>query len=95
MEKDNEKELLERLKSGDVGVYETVFKKHYKLLLLEAFYLLKEELEAETLVQKIFIEFLEQERFRGIDGSIQDFLQKSLHEKYYECGRRHGSLWVT
>ena len=80
MKKDQEKELLERLKSGDVAVYETIFKKHYKLLLLEAFYLLKEELEAETLVQKIFIEFLDEERYRGIDGSIQNYLQRSLRE---------------
>ncbi|WP_449437417.1 RNA polymerase sigma factor [Pedobacter steynii] len=47
--------LLDQLKGGDYTAYELIFKKYYKVLSTKAYFMLEDDMEAEDLVQNLFI----------------------------------------
>jgi RNA polymerase sigma-70 factor (ECF subfamily) len=73
--------LLDRLKSGDVDAYEQLFIKYYKLLNIEAFALLEDEMEAEDQVQSLFVEIWHKQLYLHINSSLKAYLQKAIHNR--------------
>lgn len=74
-------ELLKELKSGSLRAYEQLFKKYYKPLIIKAFLLLKDEMEAEDLVQTIFIEIWDRQLYLNIDSSVKSYLYRAVQNR--------------
>jgi RNA polymerase sigma-70 factor (family 1) len=73
--------LLQRLRNGEVRAYEEIFMKYYKALTAEAFFYLKDEMEAEDLVQLLFIEIWDKQLYLKIDTSIKAYLHTATRNR--------------
>lgn len=57
---------------------ETVYRQYYKLLWLEANSLLRNEAEAEDIIQETFLRIWEKQLYTGIHGSPKAYLYKAV-----------------
>lgn len=73
--------LLDQLKSGDYAAYELIFKKYYKVLSTKAYFMLEDEMEAEDLVQNLFISIWQKGLFLSINSSVKAYLLRSVHNQ--------------
>lgn len=73
--------ILSKLKEGDAQAYEILFLKYYKLLNMQAFYILDDEMEAEDLVQLLFVEIWEKELYLQINTSLKGYLQNTVKNR--------------
>jgi RNA polymerase sigma-70 factor (family 1) len=80
VENDDEK-LLILVKDGDLQAYGQLFKKYYKLLNAEAYYLLGDVMEAEDLVQNLFVEIWDKKICLNIHNSVKAYLRVSVRNK--------------
>lgn len=83
MELEKEIELLHRLQSGDKDAFKTVFDRYFKLLYLEAYSRLKNEKEAEDLVQDFFIDLWEKGLHQSIHFSLKSYVFQSIRNRCY------------
>lgn len=73
--------LLDQLKSGDYSAYEQIFKKYYKALSVKAYFMLEDDMEAEDLVQNLFISIWQNNLHLSINTSIKGYLIRSVHNR--------------
>lgn len=73
--------LLDQFKSGDYTAYELIFKKYYKVLSTKAYFMLEDEMEAEDLVQNLFISIWQKGLFLSINISVKAYLLRSVHNQ--------------
>ena len=73
--------LLNDLKAGKAAAYEAVFKKYYKSLVLKAYLILEDEMEAEDLVQNLFIAMWQKAQYLSINTSLKSYLFKAVHNQ--------------
>jgi len=81
MTKDADKLLLEQLRKGNIQAFEQLFRSYYKPLVAEAYFLLKEETEAQDQVQLLFIEMWDKKLYRNLNTSVKSYLHKAIHNK--------------
>lgn len=74
-------ELLVLFRSGDRAAFEQVFRLYVKPLRLNAFLILKNEQEAEDLVQQLFLEIWNQQLYRNIQVSLKAYLHTSIKHR--------------
>jgi|SRR5690606_878253 len=77
----SDKTLLNNLRKGDIGAFEALFKRYYKLLCLQAFYILDNEQESEDVVQLLFSEIWERQLFNNINSSLKAYLQTAVRNR--------------
>ncbi|WP_207424338.1 RNA polymerase sigma factor [Desertivirga brevis] len=81
---DKEELLLQQIKNGDgLRGYEQIFKHYYKGIVLEAFYILKDEMEAEDLVQSFFLEAWEKQILGNINTSLRSYLHTAVRNRCF------------
>lgn len=73
--------LLDQLKMGDYSAYELIFKKYYKALSVKAYFMLEDDMEAEDLVQNLFISVWQNNLFLSINTSVKGYLLRSVHNR--------------
>ncbi len=73
--------LLNELKAGNADAYEFIFNKYYKLLSIQAFYILDDEMEAEDLVQSFFVDVWERQLYQNINSSLKAYFQMSVKNR--------------
>lgn len=73
--------LLDELRLGDKSAYETVFKRYYRALALKAFLILDDEMEAEDLVQNLFVEMWQKGHYQAVKTSLKSYLFKAVHNQ--------------
>lgn len=73
--------LLNELKSGNPSAYERVFKKYYKMLVAKAYFVLEDEMEAEDLVQNLFVTMWQKSHFISIKTSLKSYLYGAIHNQ--------------
>ncbi|RZL17938.1 MAG: sigma-70 family RNA polymerase sigma factor [Pedobacter sp.] len=78
---DEDQILLCELKSGHKLAYERVFKKYYGALAIKAFVMLDNKMEAEDLVQNLFISMWEKSQFDNINTSLKSYLFRATHNQ--------------
>lgn len=66
---------------GNKEALELLFKKYYKLLTISAFYILKNEMEAEDMVQAFFVDFWERQLFNNINSSLKAYLTTAIRNR--------------
>jgi RNA polymerase sigma-70 factor (ECF subfamily) len=69
------------LTKRDEAVFEQVFKEHYKNLFAYAFNMLKDEDEAEEMVQQVFFKLWERAEHLTFSGSIAAYLYRAVHNE--------------
>jgi RNA polymerase sigma-70 factor (ECF subfamily) len=77
----NDAQLMELLVMGNKEALELLFKKYYKLLTISAFYILKNEMEAEDMVQAFFVDFWERQLFNNINSSLKAYLTTAIRNR--------------
>jgi RNA polymerase sigma-70 factor (ECF subfamily) len=76
--------LSEHLLTGNKTVFSEVFSLHYRRLVMEAFYLLKEEQDAKDLVQEIFIDLWHKQDMADIT-SIKAYLTQAVRNRCFNA----------
>ncbi len=74
----NEIELFNRIKTGDKKAFEAVFKRYYQSLCLYATKILKNDSAAEEIVQDLFVKLWEKHRMINIQSSLKNYLLRSV-----------------
>jgi RNA polymerase sigma factor (sigma-70 family) len=77
----DETELLAQFRAGDRVAFEQVFRLYLKPLRLNAFLILKNEQEAEDLVQQLFLDIWNQQLYRNIHKSLKAYLHTSIKHR--------------
>ncbi len=78
MNRPDEIELFELIKNGDEQAFETVFHHYYKSLCLFATQMLKDDTEAEEIVQDLFVKIWEKRNRINIESSVKNYLIRSV-----------------
>jgi RNA polymerase sigma-70 factor (ECF subfamily) len=79
--------LVDKIKKGDIGSFELVFKKFYKVMCVYAESFVREKPMAEEIVSDIFYKIWENRESLNITKSLQAYLFTSVHNssiKYLE-----------
>lgn len=74
MDKFSDEELLKELKAGNEQAYRIVFEHNKPILLLEAYYVLRDPEEAEDIVQDAFIMLWNKKNKLNIQGKLRPYL---------------------
>jgi RNA polymerase sigma-70 factor, ECF subfamily len=69
------------LAKKDEPAFEKVFKTHFKSLHAYAFTLLKDEAEAEEMVQQVFFKMWERSENLSISGTVTAYLYRAVHNE--------------
>jgi len=77
--------ILQRLKAGSEQAFGEVFQQYYRELAIVAFHLLKDEMEAEDLVQQLFIDIWDRELFSQLSGSVRSYLHRAVRNKCFDA----------
>ncbi|MBX2923669.1 MAG: sigma-70 family RNA polymerase sigma factor [Chitinophagaceae bacterium] len=81
--------LLEKLKEGDMFAFNAFFIKYYKLLLVTAYFYLKDEQEAKDIVQDFLFEFWHKKFFLKLEGEIKGYLYTSVKNKCLNAQKKN------
>lgn len=76
-----ENSLVQRMRTGDDSAFSVIFKTYYIDLVLFASTFIRDRLEAEEIVQDIFIRLWENRESVIITSSLRSFLLKSVQNK--------------
>lgn len=74
-------QLLTLFRSGDIAAFEMVFTLYVKPLRLNAYLILRNEQEAEDLVQQLFLDIWNQRLYENIDSSLKAYLHTSIKHR--------------
>jgi RNA polymerase sigma factor (sigma-70 family) len=77
----DQNELLAQFRSGDRIAFEHVFRLFLKPLRLNAFLILRNEQEAEDLVQQLFLDIWNQRLYQNIQTSLKAYLHTSIKHR--------------
>lgn len=69
------------LAKKDEAAFEQVFKSHFKSLHAYAFTILKDEIQAEEIVQQVFFKLWDRAESLSITGSVTAYLYRAVHNE--------------
>lgn len=70
--------ILDLLKRGEKKGLEMLFRRFYTPLVLYAYKFVREQGEAEDIVQEVFIKFWKQDKFIGVESYLRAYLYQSV-----------------
>jgi len=76
-----DEQIASLLSKRDEAAFEQVFKTHYKNLHAYAFTILKDEDEAEEMVQQVFFKLWDRAEHLNFSGSVAAYLYRSVHNE--------------
>jgi RNA polymerase sigma-70 factor (ECF subfamily) len=77
----NEDRVIASLAERDERTFEQVFKMHFKNLHAYAYTMIRDEMQAEELVQNIFYKLWERPERLNISGSVAAYLYRAVHNE--------------
>ncbi len=77
----SDRRTIEQLLSGDMATYETVYKTYFKALYIYAYTMLKDETQAEEMVQNLFMKLWDRKEKISIETSLKAYLYKSVYHE--------------
>ncbi|NKI27854.1 RNA polymerase sigma-70 factor [Arenibacter sp. 6A1] len=81
--------MLDKIREGDKQTYRLLFENYYKVLILYATSLTKNEPKAEDLVQNVFVNLWTKRNTLEIRSSIKSYLYKSVYNLFINDYRKH------
>lgn len=76
-----EKETIRRIKEGDAGQFESLFRSSYVSLVRYANVLLKDHDSSEEIVQELFVRLWQDRSKLSIESSLNGYLFRSVHNR--------------
>lgn len=73
--------LINRLRKGEEGAYEMLFKEYYKVLTIFANKYIKDLETSKELVQELFVHLYERRETLDINSSLKSYLFRSVHNR--------------
>jgi RNA polymerase sigma-70 factor (ECF subfamily) len=73
--------IVTLLAEKDETAFELVFKSHFKRLHAYAFTILRDETEAEDIVQQVFYKLWERQENLSVTGSVSAYLYRAVHNE--------------
>ncbi|NLR81549.1 RNA polymerase sigma factor [Chitinophaga eiseniae] len=73
--------LVQRLKEGDATAYDDLFMKYHKLLCLNAYWFLRNDAEANDLVQTFFLDIWDKKLYLHFEGDIKGYLHQAVKNR--------------
>ena len=77
----HDEQIARLLVKRDEAAFEQVFKTHYKNLHAYAFTMLKDEDDAEEMVQQVFFKLWERSEHLSFSGSVAAYLYRAVHNE--------------
>ena len=74
-------EIVRRIRQGDVGQFESLFRSSYVSLVRYAKTLIKDHDDAEEIVQDLFVRIWQDKEKLNIESSLNGYLFRSVHNK--------------
>ena len=74
-------DLVHRLKAGDLTAFDELYLKYYKLLCVNALFLVKNEEEAKDLVQNFFLDIWGKKIFLHFQDDIKGYFYRSIKNR--------------
>jgi RNA polymerase sigma-70 factor (ECF subfamily) len=99
MSKDNQ--IIGRIRKGDIGQFESLFRSSYVILVRYAMTIIKDHDTAEEIVQDLFVKIWQEKDKINIESSLNGYLFRSVHNRclhYIEHKKvveRHASEMLT
>ncbi|MFC0774989.1 RNA polymerase sigma factor [Terrimonas alba] len=81
MQQQEDIQIVEQLKNGDLSAYDNLFVKYYKLLCISAYFFLKDEQEAKDLVQTFFLDIWEKKLYLHFHDEIKGYLFRAVKNR--------------
>ena len=78
-------EIIRRIRKGDVGQFESLFRSSYVSLVRYARTLIKDHDSAEEIVQDLFFRLWKDKEKIKIESSLNGYLFRSVHNKCLHC----------
>ena len=79
----NTEGLLNRLKVGDPDAFKTLYTNYFKLLVVSAYYFLKDEAEAYDVTQSLFIDIWERKLYLNFHEDIKGYLYLAIRNRCF------------
>src|SRR6185436_12780469 len=76
-----DEQIAQLLSKKDEAAFEQVFKTHYKNLQAYAFTILKDEADAEEMVQQVFFKLWERSGHLSFSGPVAAYLYRAVHNE--------------
>ena len=77
----SENEIIRRIRQGDIGQFESLFRSSYVSLVRYAKTLIKDHDTAEEIVQDLFFRLWQDKEKLNIESSLNGYLFRSVHNK--------------
>jgi RNA polymerase sigma-70 factor (ECF subfamily) len=81
MQQQQDIQIIEQLKNGNLSAFDSLFEKYYKLLCVSAYFFLKDEQEAKDLVQTFFLDIWEKRLYMNFQGEIKGYLYRAVKNR--------------
>ncbi len=81
MQQQQDIQIIEQLKNGELSAYDSLFVKYYKLLCVSAYFFLKDEHAAKDLVQTFFLDIWEKKLYMNFQGEIKGYLYRAIKNR--------------
>lgn len=88
LEFDNENDLIENLKRGNLRAFQVVIDRFYDILYVYALGLVNERTVAEDIVQEVFMRLWSKKGKLLIESSLKSFLYRSIHNEFVDHYRK-------
>jgi RNA polymerase sigma-70 factor (ECF subfamily) len=82
--------LLEQLKAQDLVAFNYLYNNNRKWLYVLALSIIKDECEAQDLVQDLFIDFWQQAMYKQVTTSIKGYLSNTIKNRAFNFVRNEG-----
>ena len=75
----SENALLERIRAGDITAFEELFNTYYLILNLYAKKIIGDPIEAQDIVQNVFVKLYANRKSLNINTSVRSYLYRAVH----------------
>lgn len=79
--------ILHQLCDGNVQAFKSLFNKHYKPMVLKAWTMLNDKMEAEDTVQKLFVDLWENKFWNHVHTSPEAYMYTALRNRFLKIIR--------
>lgn len=84
----DDKELLKKIRKGDIDAFETLFRRYYSALYNYAYMFVKQKDDAEEIVQDLFFTIWKNKTNLNISSSFKSYVYRSVYNNSVQFLRR-------
>ena len=74
-------QIVERLRKGDLSAYDILFAKYYKLLCVSAYFFLHDEQDSKDIIQTLFLDIWEKKLYLHFHDDVKGYLYRAVKNR--------------